>query len=235
MTIIEIDRIALSKTRLFGGLPKSLFEDILACAVVKQVGKGQVLFRQGEPADQFFAVVDGWVKIVKNTVSGDEAVLNVFGCGETFAEAAMFLDGTYPATAITVQPSRLCSFNSGAMRSAASKDSEIVFAMLGSLSKHLHGMTEQIEQLKTRSGEQRLARFLIDLCGESSGACEFELPYDKILIAARLGMRAESLSRFFANLADAGVKSAGRHISIEDVSSLREYSDAAPQRRGSQE
>lgn len=231
MTISDIDRNTLLRTYLFRDIPQPIFETLIACATVKQLGKDQVLFRQGEAADHFFVVLEGWVKVSRISAAGDEAVLGVFGPGEAFAEAAMFLGGIYPATATAVQDARICCFGSVALRTIANRNADVLFSMLGSLSKHLHAMTEQVEQLKTRNGEQRLAMFIANLCGNASGACDIQLPYDKTLLAARLGMRPESLSRFLTRLATIGVHSTGHKISIQDVNLLREYCEASPHRR----
>ena len=52
-------------------------------------------------------MLDGWVKVYRATPSGEEAVFGVFARGETFAEAALFLGGTYPASAEVVEDARL--------------------------------------------------------------------------------------------------------------------------------
>jgi hypothetical protein len=54
------------------------------------------------------------------------------------------------------------------------------------------------------------------------------LPYDKVLIAGRLGMKPESLSRAFARLKTVGVKVKKNHAEIEDIEVLRHYAEADP-------
>lgn len=107
------------------------------------------------------------------------------------------------------------------------KQPEICFTMLGTISRHLHQMVAEVEQLKTRNGEQRLANFLAGLCGKASGPCEISLPYDKGLVAARLGMQP----RHLANLSGLGVRSNGHTVSIASVERLLEFSEVAPLRR----
>jgi hypothetical protein len=71
--------------------------------------------------------------------------------------------------------------------------------MITSTSLHLHHLVQQVEQLKAQSGE-RVAEFLASLAPVENGSCVIALPYDKVLIAARLGLKPESLSRAFAKL-----------------------------------
>ncbi len=86
-------------------------------------------------------------------------------------------------------------------------------------------MVAQIEQLKAQTGPQRVADFLLELTRSKFGACSVQLPYDKVLIAGRLGMKPESLSRAFSKLKDQGVKVHQNSAEIEDIESLRAYAE----------
>ena len=50
-----------------------------------------------------------------------------------------------------------------------------------------------------------------------------ELPYEKALIANRLGMKPESLSRALTRLRPIGVTVDRDHVLINDISRLTEY------------
>lgn len=93
---------------------------------------------------------------------------------------------------------------------------------------HLHNLVSQIEALKARTGAQRVAEFLCELAECQTGACEVVLPYDKILIAGRLGMKPESLSRAFARLKDEGVVVKQNRAKIDDIDHLRVYCEEDP-------
>ena len=54
------------------------------------------------------------------------------------------------------------------------------------------------------------------------------LPYDKVLIAGRLGMKPESLSRAFVRLRDEGVTIRQNRAVIEDVTALRSFAEEDP-------
>ncbi len=105
---------------------------------------------------------------------------------------------------------------------------EVAIAMLSSTFAHLHSLVAQIEQLKAQTGAQRVAEFLLDLATCPSGACDVTLPYDKVLIAGRLGMKPESLSRAFGRLKDHGVTVRQNVAHIQDVSALRDYVEEDP-------
>ena len=69
---------------------------------------------------------------------------------------------------------------------------------------------EPVEQLKAQTGVQRVAEFLASLTTADAGTCTIALPYDKSLIAGRLGLKPESLSRAFAKLRSSGFMSTRR-------------------------
>ena len=88
--------------------------------------------------------------------------------------------------------------------------------MIASTSQHMHHLAQQVEQLKAQTGVQRLAEFLVSLCPRDGGECTIALPYDKILIAGRLGLKPESLSRAFAKLRSVGVDVHASHVVVRD-------------------
>jgi CRP-like cAMP-binding protein len=94
--------------------------------------------------------------------------------------------------------------------------------MIASTSQHLHHLVLQVEQLKARTGVQRVAQFLLSLCTVERGAETIALPYDKMLIAARLGLSPESLSRAFAKLRSIGVDVQAANVGLNDIAALRE-------------
>ncbi len=185
--------------------------------------KKTILFEQGAPANAFYIILDGWVKVYRLTAEGDEAVIGIFTRGETFAEAAMFLGGRYPASAEAVTTCRLIKIDGDHLRKTIHQQPDLALSMLASSSKHLKYLVEQIEQIKLLPGSRRLADFLLKLCPDTKGECTIELPYEKALIAGRLGMKPESFSRALSKLKGLGIYSDHENIIISDVSKLSLY------------
>ena len=102
---------------------------------------------------------------------------------------------------------------------------ELCIAILSSTFAHLHSLVAQVEQLKAHTGAQRVAQFLVSLAQEEDGPCDVLLPYDKVLIAGRIGMKPESLSRAFGRLKQQGVKIKQNHAEIADVAALRRFAE----------
>jgi CRP-like cAMP-binding protein len=210
----------LRKTPLFGSISQGAVEQIVGGHAARAYERGTVLFRQGETADCFYVVLEGWVKIYRTSVAGEETVVNVFNHGETFAEAATFMGGRYPVAAECVTLCRLQRIDSARFRRCIHGDPDLALAMLASASQHLKALVVQIEQMKRMNVDQRLADFLIGLCPAREGRFTVPLPFEKLLIANRLGIAPESLSRALARLRAVGVTVDRSDIRIEDVGRL---------------
>lgn len=208
---------------LFSGLDDELFNTIIQGAHVRTFPKGRVLFQRGDPAECFFVILDGWVKIYRDTVNGDQAILGIFSRGDMFAEAAAFIGVGFPASAEVVEDARLVGIESKKFAALVEKHPHTAMNMLASMSRHLHRLVYEVERLKTRSASQRLVEFLLRRCQVTEGPCVITLPYDKNLIAARLGVQPESLSRLLNKLREYGVTTDANQVFVEDVQCLREY------------
>lgn len=229
-----LDWNIVRSTPLFGAMPPETMKSLIGNVIPRVCPKGAILFQQGDPAKDFFVVLDGWVKVYRLTPEGDEAVVVVFKRGETFAEGAMFIGGRYPVSAETVAPSRVLQIDGTLLRQKIRENPELAFSMLASTSGHLKALVEQIEQIKLLSGAQRLAQFLLRLCPLAEGKVVVGLPYDKALIANRLGMKPESLSRSLSRLRPLGVSVEREQVTIADVRRLHhfvEHRDTTGERR----
>ncbi|HRK24950.1 MAG TPA: cyclic nucleotide-binding domain-containing protein [Beijerinckiaceae bacterium] len=218
---------ALRATAMFRSLNPRVAEKVLAGSVVEVHMPGSRLFRQHEPAQALFLVLDGWVKIVREAPNGIPTVIGVFTRGQTLADAIAIAGGCYPVSAETVTRARLVRIDATAIRAIIHREPDIALAMIASTAQHLFGLMQQIEQLKALKSPERVAEFLVSLTDISEGPVSIALPFDKSLIAARLGMQPESLSRAFLRLRDIGVRVEGAEVTISDIAQVSAFAHSA--------
>lgn len=216
----------VSRIAVFGGLQPETRARLVAPATIVTLKHGHPLFRQGDPGTAFFIVVEGWIKLFRITIGGEEAVIHVLTKGESFAEAVAFTGNRYPATAEAVSNARVVRIPADHVVRCIRDTPDIALAMIASTSQHLRLLVQQIEQLKAQSGIQRVAEFLVSLCPSDCGTHTIALPYDKTLIAGRLGIKPESLSRTFAKLRAVGVEVRASHVIVKEVAKLRDLADS---------
>lgn len=221
LTSSETD--TLRRAPLLQGLSDDALARLLDGALVHSPASGTTLFVQDEPAERIYLVLDGWVKLYRLAMDGNEAIVSVVAPGETFAEAASFANALYPVCADAVVASRVLALAIPAFERAIAADGTIALRMLASLSRRLRTLVGQIEHLQVMSAPQRLAAFLGGLCPTQTGAAVLALPLPKALIAQRLGMRPETLSRALQVLRSIGVTRQGEAIAIADVAALLRY------------
>jgi CRP-like cAMP-binding protein len=208
---------------LFSTLPEELAAAILRQAATRCYSRGETIFMQGDLAENIYVVLRGWVKLFRITPTGAEGVVGVFTKGRAFGEAVAFENSPYPVTAQAVTDTRVLVVRAATLSTLMRARPEVAMAIVASTFRHLHALVAQVEQLKVHTGVQRVAEFLLELCDCSAGSCTITLPYDKTLIAGRLGMQPQSLSRAFNRLEAQGVKISHNMATIADVEKLRRY------------
>ena len=218
---------AVRRAPLFSDVSGEILDSLLAESHVGEYRRGQILFLRGDPADRFFLLLSGWVKIFLDTPSGEQTVIEIMRAGESIAEAAIFMEMAYPASAEIADDARILEIPAQPFLALLRTESGLALTMLAALSKRLHYLVQHIEKVQTFSTPHRLAEFLIGLAdGADEGAAVIRLPYDKSLVAARLGMKPESLSRALAKLRDLGVTTRGSEVRVADIERLRDFCDS---------
>ncbi|WBU61237.1 Crp/Fnr family transcriptional regulator [Paracoccus albus] len=228
---MKLDFATVAKSSvLLGHLPEDALARVLDCAIQREFRPGDVIFLQGEPATAIFLIVEGAVKLFRISPGGAEAVVSVLGPSRSFAEAVALREESYPVSSEAITHTTLLQIDGVRLRRQIAEDPSLALNLLAASYVHLHGLVEQVERLKARSGVQRLAEFLIDLAetgsnGVNGAVPKLALPYNKALIAGQLGLQPESLSRAFAKLRDFGVHIEGNTAQIDDLDRLREIAN----------
>lgn len=213
---------SLKHVALFQGLSVEEIALLLDRAVVVTSPKGALLFSQGEKADHFYVVLAGQVKLFSTTEEGEENVVEIITPHMSMAEAAIFLSARFPVNAQTISPCVLVRIDGPAFLNRLEEHRTLAARVLSGMAQRHRLLLNEIIQLKTQSPAQRLGTFFLSLVSGQEGA-QVALPYDKNVIAARVGMKPESLSRALGRLRDLGVECQKNSLSVADVDRLRRF------------
>ncbi len=190
-----------------------------------QLNPGKALFRQGQPAERFYFLREGLIKLFRLSPEGDEKIIEIMRPGETFAEAVMFMgsQGRYPVNAEAINDSRLYAFEQKTFLGMLRESNDATFGLLGSMSRRLHMLVNQIESLTLQNATYRLVAYLLEeIPRDARSSPEVQLTTPKGVIASRLAIQPETLSRILAKLRQGGlIEVHGNHITIRDVQALR--------------
>ena len=216
---------SIQSIRFFQGLPEDVCARIAAISVSRTVPKDTLLFEADGPANGFFALLSGRVKIFRTSPSGKEHILHVFGPGEVFGEVPVFQGGTFPASAQTLEESQTAFFPRSDFTALIKKDPDMAMKMLALLSGRLRTLVNKVDDLSLKETPARVAAYLL-LLRSSQESDTFRLDLPKGQIAFYLGTIQETLSRIFKRFSDEGMITLnGSEITLLDKERLRETAE----------
>ena len=203
-----------SKSALFHRMKPEQVERLGSLSRLKQLQPAETLFAEGDPCTGFFVVLEGSLQLRRAGPDGHETVLSVVKTGQSFAEAAVFSGGPFPATAQALQATLLAHFPKDPFMRMLREDPDLCLGALESLASWHHRLTFQVQQLSQEDGVGRLRRWLGDQAQESrDGIVRLRVP--KKVLAGQLGMAPETLSRLLRTLRDKGeIQEQGREIRL---------------------
>ena len=226
-TRLDIPQI-LSRLPLFQELAPAQLAVLEPACRERRLSKGAMLFQKGDPAKGFFVLVFGQIKLAFPSAQGNEKVVQIVGPRQSFGEAVMFLDLPCPVFAAAVVDSLLLPIGSGPVFELLETDPLFACRMLAGLSMRLHSLVQDVETYSLRSSAQRVVGYLLQHCPQNDAECEgsfdISLPTSKQVIASRLNLTPETLSRIFHDLAANGlIAVSGKQITINNAKRLREF------------
>jgi CRP-like cAMP-binding protein len=217
-------RDILANSRLFSTLDDQALEQVASAAVLKRSNRGEMLFYEGDLAEAFFVVGDGKVKVFKMSPDGKEQILMIAEAGDSVAEAALFADRRYPASAQALEDCELALISRDRFVALLGQHPELAVNLIGRLSQLLRKLAKLVEELSLADVTTRVAHFLASqLPAGATGPTAVELPEKKTTLASQLGTIPETLSRSFARLSRQKVITIeGSRIVVHDPKHLRE-------------
>lgn len=211
---------ALRQTPLLSRLAEAELQRIARHAVRLRLDEGQLLFSQGDPAERFYLVEQGQMRLFRLSPDGAEKVIEIVSPGQTFAEALTFLAlPRYPVCAAALAPTRLISIDARDFAAMLRESVDTCFVVLGALSQRLRGLISDIDTLTLHNARSRVTRYLLARC--PAPRTTLALDVRKAVLASRLSIQPETFSRVIRQLSDDGLIGIdGHRISLLDRAAL---------------
>ena len=195
---------ALKKSRLFSGFKDSELNEVATAITHKTITNGEILFYEKDIAHAFYIVDTGKVKIHKVSPEGKEQILMIASPGDSFAEAALFGGGKYPATAVAMSDGKVFVIHRDKFISLIEKNPTIAINLIGRLSELLHKLNRLVEDLSLTDINTRLAHYFVAKIEDGnlsdSENIKLTLTEKKTVLASLLGTIPETLSRSLKKL-----------------------------------
>lgn len=211
---------------LFSGLDEDVFDALASEISIETFEKGEVLFHRGDSAAAFYYIENGQIELSLISPDGQKKIVEVIPHGRTFAEAIVFMpEAKFPVTAESLSDSTVYRIPNDSYRRLLKENSDACMRLLSDVCRHLHQRVQEIERLTIQNARSRLSSYLIDHIVETNddeATVRLDLP--KHIIASRLSVTPETLSRLLRSMADDGILTVDdRLIFVHSLARLRPY------------
>lgn len=224
MPDIFLTKQFLGNIKFFSAFAEGDLEKFLQEANIKLYRKNFNLFLRGDKAESLFVILNGWVKIYRETPEGEDVIISLMTKGDVFAETSLFGTPMQNLSALTLSDASIAEIPLHVVRTLALSNLDVMKKLLALMSAHISELQMENEHLSIMSAPQRVGCLILKLSSPVEGKkYETVLPYDKSLAAAKLGMKPETFSRALAQLREIGVVSKGSSIRISDYEKLAQF------------
>jgi CRP-like cAMP-binding protein len=217
----------LAAMPLFRGLAPAELAPLAAGTTVRHAQRGEVIFNRGEPCVGVHILVYGQIKLAFVSDTGYEKVVEIVPAGRSFGEAPLFSASPYLMMAQALVDSLLLHVDRSAVLAAIERHPQFTSKLLIEMAHRMHRLISDVEGYSLQSGTERLVAFLLRQQPDSGSASAprcLTLSTSKAVIASRINVTPEHLSRILHELSDAGlIEVDGRHVRILDPDRLRGY------------
>lgn len=224
-------REILNDLPLFAGVAPVQLETLAQGCRKLHVEKGQIIVRAGSMATAMHCLLAGHVKRTTAPCGSNEKVLDLLYPGQTFGEAEILAGRPHASFAVAIEPSLLLGIDASSLREAMRHDAQLNERLIASLARRQLDMETDIIASRSLNGSQRILDYLMLQTGGLTGArgeTPLVLPTSKQLIASRLGLTPETLSRGLRELSDAGlIVVDGKHVLLQNAPITRTVAGAA--------
>jgi CRP/FNR family transcriptional activator FtrB len=211
----------VERSPFFQAAGPAAMADILRPSFTQLLPRGATLFEQNDEPDFLHILLEGSVGLQASVEDGGRTIVEILGAGEIFIAPAVVLRLPYLASAVALTEIRVLMIPADVFRDGIARSHDLCRATTQLLSRHWRLMVDQVVDLKLRSAEDRVARFVARRISEESGAGDAALPEPRTAIAARLGMTPETLSRALTGLEKKGrLRRGGTGATVADRKAL---------------
>lgn len=217
----------LGSTEMFRDLEPAQAAAIAAQCWSFEAKRAQQIVPKGERQPGVFAIAYGTVKIAFRQGVNGQRVVRLAQGGQTFGEATALLGRAASVEAMAVTACRLVVVPSASIFALIDRDPRGARQVVFTLARRNLELLAEIESSSMQRGPQRFASYLASLAalsnGDAGGLCKVRLPASKSVIASRLDMKKETLSRLLRSFAADGLIAVnGGEITLLDRERLRQ-------------
>lgn len=194
------------RLRIFWDVPPASLGPLMKQCWVLTAARGTSVVQRGARLPGVFALAYGSVKLSLRGDDAEERVVSLVSPGQTFGEAIALLGRAARSDATALADSKLVVIPSAAIVTLMDREPRFARSLVFVLAERALELLAEVESA-TQRGAQRLASYLAALPESNGNGSDgtVHLPVSKTLVAARLGVKKETLSRLLRTLEARGL------------------------------
>jgi CRP-like cAMP-binding protein len=213
-----VDVALLRNTDLFRDLENEPLERVRSHAQMRRVHRGDVLFNEGDLANELFIVVSGRIAIANRSPDGRESLLALMESGDLFGEMPLFDEGGRSADARALTTSEVVAVPYEPIRRLYDEQPELLWNVVEMLARRLRNMDAALADSVFLDVTGRTAKRLLELAGDDD---EFMLPVTQEELAGMVGASRERVNKAIASFVRLGwIEQGDRKYIITDREQL---------------
>ncbi len=213
----QLDASLLTDLPPFSRLQQTELREILDRATPRRYVEGAEVFTEGMPADQFYILLDGFIRVLRTTREGEQVIALHIPPGERFGIAPAFSRDTYPATAVAASESLALGWPTTLWPEFVAKNDAFATETYRTVGNRLAEFRDRVTEMATQAVERRVASALLRLANQSGrkidDGVEIGFPVTRADIAEMTGTTLHTVSRLMSAWERDGiVRSTRRHV-----------------------
>lgn len=227
---MKIDRPVVRSLPLFERMSDADLDTFLDHAQSRRVLQGETVFKQGQPADSFYLLLSGRLKVTQVTGDGQQIIVRVVHPGELFGFAMALQRPDYPGTAMAATDSVVLSWPSELWPQFVEQNGRLAVSAIQTIGRQLEDAHTRIREMSTQEVERRVAHAILRLSlqagrKEESGI-QIAFPISRQDIAEMTGTTLHTVSRILSAWEGLGLVEGGRQkLLVRNISGLSELAE----------
>lgn len=196
----------------------------------EQLEGGEVLWREGERAQEMAVLSRGWAYSSYLLEDGSRMILDIFMPGDVIG-LREYASEAHQTTVEAITECIFCRFPYSHLEDVFEKSGRLTHTFFSISAIQQSMLVERMVNLGRKTAQGKLAHFLCEmrcrLSKTNEGSLEdFRLPLSQQMLADLMGLTPVHVSRVFTSLREQSLVYRDRHqISIPDIERLKELAD----------
>lgn len=174
-------------------------------ASTQRVKKGEIIFHEGSNPHYFYQLIEGEVKMISINRQGKELILGIRHKGESFGEPPLFINKTYPSTAITLKDSIIIKISKDKLDILLHDNPLIAISIIQSFAEKIYQKTLTNQILAASDPEEKIIALLDRIKKDEGTENPIKIPYTRQQIASSTGLCVETVIRTLIKLSEENI------------------------------